>query len=142
MKRLMVLIFTLSIALSSKAQTWQDACIGGWINGDGDAKIEIYKKDNKYYGKITWLREPNEEDGKPKLDDENPDESKQSQPIMGLVILKNFDFEDGFWKNGTIYDPKNGKTYKCEMWLDGKTGLKIRGYWGVVYRTETWTKAK
>ena len=61
---------------------------------------------------------------------------------MGLVILKNFDFEDGFWKNGTIYDPKNGKTYKCEMWLDGKTGLKIRGYWGVVYRTETWTKAK
>ena len=134
MKRIMVLIFTLSIALSSKAQTWQDACIGGWINGDGDAKIEIYKKDNKYYGKITWLREPNEEDGKPKLDDENPDETKQSQPIMGLVILKNFDFEDGFWKNG--------KTYKCEMWLDGKTGLKIRGYWGVVYRTETWTKAK
>ncbi|MBL0279476.1 MAG: DUF2147 domain-containing protein [Bacteroidetes bacterium] len=21
-----------------------------------------------------------------------------------------------------MYDPKNGKTYKCEMWLDGKTG--------------------
>ncbi|MBL0279475.1 MAG: DUF2147 domain-containing protein [Bacteroidetes bacterium] len=48
----------------------------------------IYKKDNKCHGKIARLREPNEEDGKPKLDDENRMKQKQSQPIMGLVILK------------------------------------------------------
>ena len=135
-------IIVLLMTLSLRAQTWEDAVIGGWINGDGDAKVEIYKKDNKFYGKITWLREPNEEDGTPKVDDENPDEAKQHDPIMGSLILKSFDFEEGFWKNGTIYDPKVGRTYKCEMWLDGKTELKIRGYWGIVYRTETWTKAK
>lgn len=142
MKKIVTIIGILCISFSLKAQAWQDAVLGGWINGDKDAKVEIYKSGDKYYGKITWLRNPNEDDGTPKVDDENPDESKQKDPIMGLVILKNFNFEDGFWKNGTIYDPKNGKTYKCEMWLDGKTELKIRGYWGIVYRTETWTRPK
>lgn len=142
MKKFIGLICILTITSSINAQTWQDACLGGWINGDGDGKIMIYKEGDKYYGKITWLREPNEEDGTPKVDDENPDKSKHKQPIMGLVILKNFTFEEGFWKNGSIYDPKNGRTYDCEMWLDGKDKLKIRGYWGIVYRTETWTKAK
>ncbi|HMX03161.1 MAG TPA: DUF2147 domain-containing protein [Chitinophagales bacterium] len=141
MRLTLAMICAFMVTMSAKAQNWQDNILGGWINGDKDAKVEIYVKDGKYYGKITWLRNPNEEDGTPKVDDENPDESKQKEPIMGLVILKGFDFVDGMWKNGTIYDPKNGKTYKCEMWLDGKE-LKIRGYWGIVYRTETWTKPK
>ncbi len=142
MKKLLVVFSVLCITANLSAQSWGDACIGGWINGDGDAKIMIYKEGSKYYGKITWLRNPNEEDGTPKIDDENPDESKQRQPVMGLVILKNFDFQDGFWKNGSIYDPKKGKAYDCEMWLNGNDKLEIRGYWGIVHRTETWTKAK
>ncbi len=142
MKKLISSFIFLLVVSAVQSQNWQDAVLGGWINGDDDAKVEIYKSGNKYYGKITWLRNPNEDNGTPKVDDENPDKSKQSQPIMGLVILKDFVFEDGYWKNGTIYDPKNGKTYDCEMWLDGKTGLKIRGYWGIVYRTETWTRPK
>jgi len=137
---LLTLISVFSVQMLP-AQNWQDNILGGWINGDKDAKVEIYQKDGKYHGKITWLRNPNEEDGTPKVDDENPDENKQSQPIMGLVILKNFTFEDGMWKGGTIYDPKNGKTYKCEMWLDEKE-LKIRGYVGPLFRTETWTRPK
>ena len=142
MKKLISSFIFLLVVSAAQTQNWQDAVLGGWINGDDDAKVEIYKSGNKYYGKITWLRNPNEDNGTPKVDDENPDKSKQSQPVMGLVILKDFIFEDGYWKNGTIYDPKNGKTYDCEMWLDGKTGLKIRGYWGIVYRTETWTRPK
>lgn len=142
MKKLTVLLIAICTSVALQAQNWQEAIVGGWINGDKDAKVSIYKEGDKYYGKITWLREPNEDDGTPKVDDENPDKSKRTQPIMGLVILKGFDFEEGYWKNGSIYDPKNGKKYDCEMWLDGKDELKIRGYWGIVYRTETWTKAK
>lgn len=141
MKQLGITILFLITATLAKAQ-WQDNILGGWINGDHDGKVEIYKVGDKYYGKITWLREPNEEDGTPKVDDENPDKAKQSVPLMGLVILKNFTFKDGFWQDGTIYDPHNGKTYDCEMWMDGKDELKIRGYVYFVYRTETWTRAK
>jgi len=144
MKKITAIIVFILFATSTRAQTWSESVLGYWMSqDDAKAKIEIYKKDNKYYGKIVWLREPNDPDtGKPKTDEENPDEAKQNQPILGLVILKGFEFKEGFWQNGTIYDPENGKTYDCEMWLDGKTGLKIRGYWGFVYRTETWTRAK
>lgn len=142
MKSYYSILLLLLISVSAKTQTWQNGIIGGWIDGEGDGKIEIFKEGDQYYGKITWLREPNEENGKPKFDEENPNSTKRSQPILGLIILKNFTFKDGYWQNGTIYDPKNGKTYDCEMWLDGKNSLKIRGYWGIVYRTDTWTRAK
>jgi uncharacterized protein (DUF2147 family) len=36
-------------------------------------------------------------------------------------------------------DPDDGKVYKSEVWLeDGK--LKVRGYLGLFYRTQTWLK--
>ena len=40
---------------------------------------------------------------------------------------------------GKIYNPKNGKTYKCSIWLDG-ANLKVRGYLGVFYETQTWKR--
>lgn len=142
MKSPYFLFLFILVSVSVKSQTWQNGIVGGWIDGEGDGKIEIYKQGDLYFGKITWLREANEVDGKPKVDEENPISEKRDQPILGLVILKNFQFKDGYWQKGTIYDPKNGKTYDCEMWLDGKNSLKLRGYWGVVYRTDTWTRAK
>ena len=128
------------MTLHAAAQNYSDAILGKWLSGDGDGKVEIYKSGNTYYGKITWLKEPYEENGKPKVDDENPDKAKRNQPIIGLVVLKDFKFKEGFWQDGTIYDPKNGKTYDCEMWLDGNNTLKIRGYWYFVYRTEDWKR--
>jgi uncharacterized protein (DUF2147 family) len=45
------------------------------------------------------------------------------------------------FKGGTILDPEDGKIYKAEIWVeDGK--LKVRGYLGMFYRTQTWAKAK
>ena len=42
-------------------------------------------------------------------------------------------------KGGTILDPGDGKVYKAEIWIeDGK--LKVRGYLGPFYKTQTWLK--
>ncbi|MBC8173053.1 MAG: DUF2147 domain-containing protein [Chitinophagales bacterium] len=143
MRRLLVIVFLTFYLMAAKAQTYSDAVTGVWISGEGDGKIEVYKTGNKYFGKITWLKEPDDPDtGKPKLDDENPNDDLQNKPVLGLVVLKNFVFADGFWQEGSIYDPANGRTYDCEMWLDGNNYLKIRGYWGFVYRTETWTRSR
>ncbi|MBC8045357.1 MAG: DUF2147 domain-containing protein [Fimbriimonadaceae bacterium] len=142
MKKICCSVFILFSISVAQAQ-YSDVIIAKWLSGDGDGKIEVYKQGNKYYGKLVWLKEPFEDDGRtPKVDDENPDESKQNQPLIGLVILKNFEFKEGFWQEGSIYDPANGRTYDCEMWLDGNDKLKIRGYWGFVHRTETWTRSK
>ena len=127
------------------SQTYQpDQIIGTWLNEDKDAHIEIYKENNKYFGKIAWLKEPNETDtGLPKVDDENPDPALQTRLVMGLVILKDFIFNgEDEWNKGTIYDPKSGKTYSCYMtFVEGQV-LKIRGYIGFSWigRTNLWTR--
>lgn len=114
-----------------------------WYNEEKTAKIQVYKAiDGKLYGKIVWLKVP-DVNGKAKIDIHNPDEKKRNVPIMGLVILKGFtkDGANGY-SGGTIYDPKNGKTYSCKMTYEGAK-LDVRGYYGFSWigRTTTWTKA-
>lgn len=111
-----------------------------------NSRIQIFKATNgKYYGKIIWLKEPNE-NGKPKVDDQNPDKALQNKPIIGLQLLKAFVYDEksSEWKDGSIYDPDNGKTYNCFMKLDGDKHLKIRGFIGKAWmglgRTTTWTR--
>ena len=129
------------------AQTSEaDAVIGTWLVQDKNAKVEIFKRGKKYFGKIIWLKEPNNEQGKPKHDKENPEEELRGRPILGLEMLRDFEYdEDNVWEDGDIYDPKNGKTYSCKMTLspDGKT-LDVRGYIGIslIGRTQIWTRAK
>ena len=118
--------------------------LGIWFNEEKDAKVEIYKENDKVYGKVVWLEEPNEPDtGQPKLDDENQDESLQTRPIMGLLLVKEFNYEgEGLWEDGDIYDPKNGKTYSCYMKLKSMDQLKVRGFIGIsiLGRTTYWTR--
>ena len=80
--------------------------------------------------------------GKAKIDRENPDKSKRNTPIMGLVFMEGFSFDGKIWSGGTIYDPDNGKTYKCKITLVNDKKLKVRGYIGVslIGRTEIWTR--
>ena len=130
---------------SLMAQTNQaDDILGLWLNEDKDAHVEIYKEKGMYYGKIVWLKEPIDEvTGKPKLDDENADESLRTRPVLGLLILKDFVFDGSSeWEDGTIYDPKNGKTYSCYMAFEDKNLLKIRGFIGfsLLGRSTYWTR--
>jgi uncharacterized protein (DUF2147 family) len=122
-----------------------DKILGKWLNEDQDAHVQIYKENGMYFGKIVWLKEPNELDtGLPKLDDENEDETLRSRPVMGLILLKDFVYDDDDleWEDGTIYDPKNGKTYDCYMNFDENGILKIRGYIGFSWigRNTYWTR--
>jgi len=136
---LLVLLSTVSVVAIA-----QDAIERVWYNQEKTAKVQIFKAtDGKYYGKIVWLKEPNNEEGKPKVDKNNPDKAKKSTPLMGLQLLKGFKKDgDTEYEDGTIYDPKNGKTYSCKINRKGET-LEVRGYVGIslIGRTTIWTKA-
>jgi len=144
MKYSLHLLLFVALTISAKFSFAQaDPVEHVWYNTKKTAKIQIYKaKDGKFYGKIVWLAEPNR-DGKPKVDRNNPDVARRNDPIINLLILKRFD-KDGEhgYENGSIYDPENGKTYKCKMTLEGNN-LDVRGYIGfsMLGRTEHWTKA-
>lgn len=140
------LLLASTILISSFAFHYssEEQIVGDWLTGNKKAKISIFRKNNLYYGKISWLVEPLK-DGKPKTDTHNPDQAKRSQPIMGLLLLTGFKYAGGDeWEDGHIYDPEEGKTYSCNLTLkdNGKT-LHVRGYIGIslIGRTDVWTKA-
>ena len=119
-----------------------DAIVGEWYTAEGKSVVEIYKCGELYCGKIIWLKNPKTDEGKEKTDKKNPDESKRGNRLMGLEILSGFKYVgENSWKEGRIYDPKNGKTYSCKMKLDGSE-LKVRGYVGfsLLGRTTVWTR--
>ncbi len=129
---LSILIFT-----SSYSQNKAADIIGTYMNPDADAILKIYETGGKYFGKLVWTKNP------ANLDSNNPDVSKRSQKRLGLVIMNNFIFDgDDTWEKGTIYDPKNGKTYDCKVTRDTKGNLDIRGYVGIslLGRTSHFTK--
>ncbi len=126
-----------------------DDILGVWLTQDKDSHVQIYKDGDKYFGKIIWLKDPiDNKTGKPKVDDKNEDPNLRNRPVMGLKLLKDFVFDgDDEWEDGTIYDPKKGKTYSCYMEFpdeNNKDRLKIRGYIGVslLGRTVYWTRVK
>ena len=115
---------------------------GLWKNED--ASFEVYEENGKLNAKIVSLREPLAPDGRQKTDIHNPDASKHNRPIIGLVFMTGFSpAGPGKWDKGTIYDPKSGNTYSCNMELDGPNTLKVRGYIGIslLGRTEIWKRA-
>lgn len=140
MKKLSLFFVLLLISTLSFAQ---DITQGTWYNEEKSAKIQFFKQGDKIFGKIVWLKEPND-NGKPRTDKENPDEKLRSRPLIGLVNLKNFTHANkSTWEDGEVYDPKNGKTYSCKMTLSGPTRLDVRGFIGIsiIGRTSHFTKA-
>lgn len=119
--------------------------VATWLNASGEGRIQIYEDKDRFFGKLIWLKNPLNEQGKPKLDHKNPDNNLKTRPLIGAVILKDFKYEgEGKWEDGEIYDPKSGKTYSCNLTLVKEDVLEVRGYIGIslIGRTETWTKVK
>jgi uncharacterized protein (DUF2147 family) len=144
LKSFLLIAITFSFSTGSKASIGPDDILGTWLNATGKGQIQIFKQGNTYSGKLVWLQEPNDESGKPKTDKNNPDANLKTKPIWGLQILKGFQFDKDEWNGGKIYDPQNGKEYKCYMKMKGANTLLVRGYIGIAMmgRTETWTRIK
>ena len=126
-----------------------ESILGTWTTEGAKSQIEIFKCAEKICAKIVSLKEPVYLDAKDgpvgttKTDRQNPDPAKQGKPILGLQIMEGFTpTGERTWGNGTIYDPENGKTYRCKTALDGANRLKVRGFIGIalIGRTTVWTR--
>ncbi|MBO0934324.1 DUF2147 domain-containing protein [Fibrella aquatilis] len=130
---LLVILLCVSSQLAV-AQAAADKILGQYLSPKKDGKIEVYKVGETYFGKVV-------SGNNPRKDVNNPNPALRTRDLLGMVFLTNFTYKDGEYSNGEIYDPENGKTYSCKMWLD-KGNLKVRGYIGlsILGRTETFTK--
>ena len=132
-------LFLIIMPLAHSATTEHEV-LGTWINQAGDGLIKISLNGDKYEAVIIGGTHPKSPERK---DINNPDPKLKTRPLKGLKILGNLSYEgDNEWDDGWIYDPNNGKTYDCQMTLEDKNTLSIRGYVGTPMfgRTETWRR--
>ena len=134
---LLVSIFTIT---NSFGQT----VLGKWKTiddktGKPKAVVEIYEKDNEYFGKIIEvLQQEKKDEVCVKCKGEDKD-----KPFVGLVVIKNM-VEDnkGQFTGGKLFDPENGLEFRGKIWLakENLNHLKVRGYLALLYRTQTWIR--
>jgi len=143
----MILFFAMALMMpvfASAQDANADKLVGVWEPSHGKARVKVEKIGTKFYGKIVWLKEPNDpETGKPKVDKNNPEEALRNTPLKGYRLLKDFIYKGNKeWSEGTIYDPENGSTYKCVIRMKDDNTLEIRGYIGVeaLGRTDVWKR--
>jgi uncharacterized protein (DUF2147 family) len=111
------------IGASAHADTGQP--FGKWTMGK--VTVNVVDCGSELCATIIALKEPiSKIDGKPKVDRENPNESKRARPLIGLSIIDGMKpAGDGKWQ-GTIYNPDDGKTYSASVVYAGDT-LKVKG---------------
>ena len=144
MKKLFVLLFIYSLAICVNAQSG-DEITGIWWNDIKTSKIKVEKKDGKYIGTIVYIIPEMFVNGEPEKDTKNPDLNLRNRSRLNLQILNGLEYnpKEKEWAGGTIYDPKNGKTYECYVWMEGNQTLQLKGFVAgirMLGRKSTWTR--
>jgi uncharacterized protein (DUF2147 family) len=142
-KRIFLFVI-LTVLLVPRPVPAAESPVGKWqtVNGKTGkvvSTVEVYDQGGKLFGKIVALTEPNDQQGKPKICSVCAGAEKD-KPIVGLVILRDLSPNGKHYKGGTVLDPEDGNVYNAEIWIEDGT-LKMRGYFGMFYRTHTWPKA-
>lgn len=118
---------------------YADDPTGLWLTDDGAAKIKIAKCGPNMCGTVAWLKEPNDDAGKPKTDAYNTDASKRGRPIIGVPIVLPMKPDGANKWSGEIYNAEDGKTYSGNITVAGNI-LKVQGCVALFCKTRTWTR--
>lgn len=135
-----LLILLLFITTSGYGQT----IVGKWktiddASGKEKSIVEIFEKGDKVHGRIIKIFPDPGDDPDPICDQCEAKDPRFRKKIIGMEIITSMEPESGQYSNGEILDPENGKVYRCKLWMEGGD-LKVRGYWGPFYRTQTWKR--
>ncbi len=129
-----ILLTNVAIA-QSPVGTWQTIDDG---SGKPRSIVQIEEKNGSLEGKVSQIFLQSCEPPDPvcaKCSGE-----RKNAKIVGMTILWSLKKEGEKWAGGYILDPANGTTYRCAVWLEGTDTLKVRGYWGIFWRTQTWKR--
>ncbi len=133
-----------SLYTLSGQQLSAQSILGKWKSIDDETNepksiVEITERNGKIYGKIIQLFRHPDEDQDPVCKECPEDDARFNKKVLGMEIIQNMEADGQEFSGGTILDPKVGKIYRCRLWIEDNK-LKVRGYWGPFYRTQTWLK--
>ncbi len=143
-KFLLTLVCGLFVAFSLSAQNKADDIVGTYKTKHNgvNSKVEVKKVGDGYRAQVIWVDNLKMEDGTIRTDEKNPDKAKRNTPANQIVLIEKvtFDAEKAEWRNGQIYDPTRGKSFKVRLSFKDDKTLKVRGSWGPISETMYWTK--
>lgn len=92
-------------------------------------------------GRIIWLWEPNDERGRPRVDNHNPDRALRTRSLIGVEIVRGLrETSPGVWSEGSLYNPDDGRTYTGAIRIRNGA-LELRGCaLGVFCQTQVWRR--
>ncbi|MGE3839474.1 MAG: DUF2147 domain-containing protein [Hyphomonadaceae bacterium] len=74
-------------------------------------------------GRLIWVWDPHDSGG----------------GAVGTLILRDFAFRNGTWREGSVANPEDGRTYRGTINLDGDV-LRLRGCAGPFCQTQVWRR--
>jgi Delta7-sterol 5-desaturase len=136
-------VFIAAVSGQARADTRSDI-EGNWAtNGFGSiVRLSPCVSDpDAMCGKIVWLWEATDPDGRPRLDTHNPKRSLRTRSLVGVEIVRGLkETSDGEWREGSIYNPDDGRTYTGSVSSRNGT-LELRGCaLGVFCQTQVWRR--
>lgn len=132
----------LLLALAMAANLAHADITGAWKTIDDKSNepksiIQIEQRGSEYVGTVRDILAG--DDGK--VCDKCEGELK-GKPIVGLQILTGLKPKGEKYEGGKVVDPESGKVYRATLWLEDENTLKVRGYLGPFFRTQTWERAQ
>jgi uncharacterized protein (DUF2147 family) len=133
-------LYLITVTAFCQAQT----VVGKWktiddSSGEERSIVELYDRNGLVYGKVIKTFFKPGEDPDPVCDQCSPDDHRYNKKIIGMEILRKMKKSGNEYLDGDILDPETGRVYRCKLWIE-EGDLKVRGYWGLFYRTQTWKK--
>jgi hypothetical protein len=123
-KFLLITAFVSFAAISSEDYSLKDTY---WLAED--SIISIRECDGRLCGVMEHIFTAEGEDPLGILDTNNPEESLRTRPLIGIKLLDSFNpfQKKGIYRDGLIYDPRSGKSYKGKLSLIDEFTLKVEG---------------
>ena len=123
-KFLLITAFVSFAAISSEDYPLKDTY---WLAED--SIISIRECDGRLCGVMEHIFTAEGEDPLGILDTNNPEESLRTRPLIGIRLLDSLNPfpKKGIYKDGLIYDPRSGKSYKGKLSLIDEFTLKVEG---------------
>ncbi len=139
---LFLLLFFIQNTSFAQTSVGGKNCVGLWKTVDDEtgkarSHVRIWEEKGKFYGKVEKLLNRTADEDVDPICNVCPGDRK-GKKVIGMSIIRGMVKESNRYAQGTILDPKKGNEYTCTMWLSNKDTLMVRGWWGIISRTQTW----
>jgi len=140
-----LIVSLLAAGLASTASADGKDVFGTWLTAAETAKLEIADcGDGSPCGRVVWMDPEAMREGltpETATDENNPEPELRERPVLGLLMLSEFEERRRDWRGGTIYDPEAGRTYGARLKKLEDGNLQVKGCIGPICQTQVWTPA-